>query len=581
MPTTVEVSMSPAPPKEEGIPTLPAHQPTLSHPTSLGLIIMSSDSLIECVPNFSEGKNKETIALISAAIAAVPFVTLLDVDAGVSTNRTVFTFVGPASAVVDAAMAAAHAAYRLIDMSSHTGSHPRFGAMDVCPFIPVRNCTMEDCVQCAKIMGERLARELDVPVFLYGNASDRAYRKNLPDIRQTGMGEYEGLQTNILKPEWKPDYGPVSFVPKWGATAVGARKFLIAYNVNLLGTKEQANRIAFNVREKGRGPGQEGRFKHVAGIGWYVDEYNLAQVSVNCTDFNVTNIHAVYESCKDDARAMNLAVVGSELVGLVPLECLLDVAKYYMDKEGLFLVDERQRVCLAVERLGLNAVAKFDPNERIIDYKCKQAEPPLLSLTVKAFLNVLGARTAAPGGGSASALIAAMGTGLGSMMGWMTYGSVKFEHLDAQMRACIQPLHDATQSLMTRIDADTDAFTDYMAAMKLPKDSDADKAARAAAMERGLKAAIDVPLSTMIIADKCWDAMVELGKLGNINSKSDLQVGARSIELGIWGCWKNVEINMKDIRDAEYKVRVSAEAKAIWERADTKCKEVLAILDSR
>ncbi|GMI58187.1 hypothetical protein ScalyP_jg10745 [Parmales sp. scaly parma] len=537
--------------------------------------------LIECVPNFSEGQNAKTIEAISAAIRNTPEVSLLDCDPGASTNRTVYTFVGNSVSVVNAAFNAASVANKLIDMAVHKGQHPRFGAMDVCPFIPVRNATMEDCVVCAKKLGERMGSELHLPVFLYGNASTREHRKRLPDIRQGGMGEYEGLEDNITKVGWEPDYGPAEFNSSWGATAVGARMFLIAYNINLLGTKEQANRIAFNVREKGRGEDKPGRFKHVAGIGWFVDEYNLAQVSVNCTDFTVTNIHTVFESCKKDAREMNLAVAGSELVGLVPLECILDIAKFYMEKENLFIVDERQMVHLAIDRLGLNSVSRFDADERIIDYKCKQKDPELMSMTVKDFVNILGARTSAPGGGSASALVAAIGTGLGSMMGWMTYGTLKFADLDKTMRENIKPLHEATQQLIYRIDADTDAFNEYMVGMKMAKNSEEEKIARNEAMQKGLKTAIDVPLATMRIANGIWGCMIELAKTGNIKSLSDLQVGARCLEVGIWGCYKNVEINMGDIQDIDYKQTVLKEAEEICENAKAKCDMVLSLLADR
>lgn len=539
------------------------------------------DSLIECVPNFSEGVNMATIDAIADAIRTTPGVSLLDVDPGASTNRTVFTFVGNKTTVVDGAFNAAAVAKKLIDMSTHTGAHPRFGAMDVCPFIPVRNATMEDCVKCSKEMGRRMGTELNLPVFLYENSSTNPSRKKLPQIRQEGLGEYEGIAENITKPEWKPDYGPQSFVPSWGCTAVGARMFLIAYNINLLGTKEQANRIAFNVREKGRGPDKPGRFKNVAGIGWYVDEYNLAQISVNCTNYKLVNLHTVFESCKSDAQSMNLAVAGSELVGLVPLDCMIDAAKYYMEKENLFLVDEKQMVALAIDRLGLNSVSRFDPNERIIDWKCAATDPPLMSMTVKEFINILGARTSAPGGGSASALAAAMGTGLGAMMGWMSYGSLKFVDLDPIMRKNIKPLHDATQKLIYRIDADTDAFSEFQVAMRLPRGSEEEKAVRVEAMQLGLKTAIDVPLETMRIANMVWGAMIEMAKVGNINSKSDLQVGARCLEVGIWGCFKNVEINMLDIKDEDYKRVTMKEACGIAKEAKEQCDVVLDILDKR
>jgi len=536
-----------------------------------------SDTLVECVPNFSTC-DAAVIEKITSALKANS-VSLLDVDPGTSTNRTVITFVGTKTAVVTAALAAAKVAYSAIDMTGHKGEHPRFGAMDVCPFIPVRNVTMDDCADIAREMGKRLGEELNVPVYLYGYAASSPERTKLPDIRQKSLGEYEGIASNIAN--FPPDYGSKVHVPCWGATAVGARKFLIAYNINLLGTKEQAMSIAMNVREKGRGPDRLGRFPGVAGIGWYVDEYNLAQISVNCTDYEIINIHTVYESCKQDAKNMNLAVVGSELVGVVPLACFLDISNYYMEKENLFITDERQRVNLVIDRLGLNSVKMFDPNQMIIDYKCKVSDPPLMSMTVKEFVSILGARTSAPGGGSASALAAAMGSGLGAMMGWMTYGNVKFRNLDTQMRKYIGPLYDATQKLVYRIDADTDAFTEYMIAGRLSKDTDDEKMIRDAAMQKGLKVAIDVPLDTMKIADKCWEWMIELAKIGNINSKSDLQVGARCLEVGIWGCWKNVEINLKDITDQVYVNQVSVEAKTLWERADASCKTTLELLDAR
>eukprot|EP00923_Selenidium_pygospionis_P036663 GHVN01064291.1.p1 GENE.GHVN01064291.1~~GHVN01064291.1.p1 ORF type:complete len:523 (-),score=91.03 GHVN01064291.1:89-1657(-) len=515
-------------------------------------------SLIECVPNFSEGRNQETIKAIEEAIRKTPGCTVLDVDPGHTTNRTVYTFVGDKESVVNGALNAAKVGYKLIDMTHQTGAHPRFGAMDVCPFIPVRDANMNDCVECAEKLGRLMGEEMKVPVYLYEYASKKEYRRRLPDIRQGGLGEYEGIQDNITKPEWRPDFGPQQFIPSWGCTAVGARKFLIAYNVNLLGTKEQANRIAFNIREKGRGPTQPGRFKNVAAIGWTVDEYNMAQISINCTDFKETNIHTCYEACIEDAKSMKLAVVGSELVGLVPLECVMDIAEHYINKESLFITDERQKVELVIQRLGLNSVAKFDPNERIIDYKCAQAEPALISMTVKEFINILSARTAAPGGGSASALCAAIGSGLGAMMGWMTFGNTKFADLDPQMRKAIKPLHEATQKLIYRIDADTDAFNDYMAASRMANETEEEQKQRAEAMQKGLKIAIDVPLETMKIADVCWDMMLSLSALGNLNSLSDLQVGARCLEVGVWGCWKNVEINMKDVTDVEYVIKTSA-----------------------
>ena len=311
--------------------------------------------IVECVPNFSEGRDAETIEAIARAIRDTPGCTLLDVDPGASTNRTVYTFVGDPDAVVEGALASARVARERIDMRSHKGEHPRFGAMDVCPFVPVSGVTMEECAALAKEFGRRAAGALDVPFFLYEEAAEHDYRRKLPDIRD---GEYEGLPEKLQDPRWAPDFGPAAFVPAWGATATGARKFLIAYNVNLLGTANQAHRIALNLREAGRGADEPGRLKDVKGMGWYVDEYNLAQVTVNLNDYAVTPLHVLFEEVKKDAAALNVGVAGSEIVGIVPLEAILMAADYYIAKENLFILDEDQKVRLAVERLGLNAVAR-------------------------------------------------------------------------------------------------------------------------------------------------------------------------------------------------------------------------------
>ncbi|XP_002733116.2 formimidoyltransferase-cyclodeaminase-like [Saccoglossus kowalevskii] len=320
--------------------------------------------IIECVPNFSEGQNKDVIEAIANAIGSTEGVSLLDVDPGISTNRTVYTFVGTPDTVVEGALNGARVAYQLIDMTRHTGEHPRMGALDVCPFVPVRGVSMEDCVACAKEFGERLAGELGVPVYLYAEAATEEHRLTLPQIRS---GEYEGFSDKLLKPEWKPDFGPADFVPTWGATATGARKFLIAYNVNLLSTKEQAHRIALNIREQGRGPEEPGKLKCVQAIGWYLEEANMAQLSSNLTDFEVTGMHTVFEEASEEASELNWAVCGSQIVGLVPLKAILMAADYYMKKENLFILEEDQKIRLVVDRLGLNSLGSFNPKERIIE----------------------------------------------------------------------------------------------------------------------------------------------------------------------------------------------------------------------
>lgn len=535
--------------------------------------------IVECVPNFSEGRNQETIDAIAAAVRATPGCTLLDVDPGASTNRTVYTFVGDPAAVVVGALNAARIAKERIDMRSHTGEHPRMGAMDVCPFVPVSGVTMEDCIACAKQFGQRAAHELGIPIYLYEDAAERADRKNLKDIR---AGEYEALEGKLRRPEWKPDFGPAEFVPRWGATAVGARFFLIAYNVNVLGTKEQAHRIALDVREQGRGPDEPGRLRKVKGIGWYVDEYGMAQVSMNLDDYRVTAPHVAFEACIERAKALNVAVAGSELVGLVPREAMLMAADYYMRKENLFILDERQKIRLVVERLGLNSVAPFDPDTRIIEYMVADASPtPLASASVRQFIEAVGSRTASPGGGSAAAAIAAIGAALGTMVGLMTYGKRKFEALDPVMRKHVPPVYRAMQDLIPMIDADTAAFGAYMTALSLPQGSDEERAARERAMQDGLKKAVEVPLATMKAADACWDAFAELARHGGLSMRSDLEVGARALETGIWGAYRNVLINLDSISDEAFTARIRAEAEGLASRAGKQLVHVMEVIDAR
>ncbi len=535
--------------------------------------------IVQCVPNFSEGRNRETIDAIARAISETPGCTLLDVNPGASTNRTVITFVGDPESIVEGALNAAREAGARIDMSHHKGEHPRFGALDVCPFVPVANITMEECVAIAETFGRRLGEELNVPVYLYENAARQDYRRTLPDIRR---GEYEGLPKKLRDPAWKPDFGPAAFVPSWGATATGARMFLIAYNVNILGTSNQAHRIALNLREAGRGEKQPGRLKAVKGMGWFVGEYNMAQVTVNLTDYTVTPLHVLFEEVKKDAAELSVGVAGSEIVGLIPLEALLMAADYYIEKENLFLYEEDRKVRLAIDRLGLNSVAPFNPAERIIEYVVREKPvEPLASLTLRGFIEEVASRSSAPGGGSVSAQMAAVGAGLGAMVAKLTYGVKKFEKVDAQMRNIIPTLHAVTQKLIPMIDADTNAFADYVEALRMPRDSDENKAIRKKAIQEGLKTAVEVPLTTMRIADEAWDAMIDAATYGNIASKSDVQVGARALEVGIWGAWQNVLINLVDIADEAYKTTILEEARKLAERAKQKCAQVLDILEKR
>jgi glutamate formiminotransferase/formiminotetrahydrofolate cyclodeaminase len=535
--------------------------------------------LVECVPNFSEGRDRAVIDAIAEAIRKAPCCTLLDVDPGASTNRTVYTFVGAPEAVVEGALAGARVARRLIDMRTQKGEHPRVGALDVCPFVPVSGVTMDDCVALANEFGRRASEELGVPVFLYGYAARADHRRTLQQIRS---GEYEGVAERLTKPEWKPDYGPAAFVPEWGATCAGARDFLIAYNVNILGTKEQAHRIALDIREAGRGPGQPGKLQAVRAIGWWVEEYALAQVSINLEDYRKTPPHVAFEACVEEARALGLAVAGSELVGLIPLQALLMAADHYIAREGLFILDERQKIRLAVERLGLSSVSPFVPGKRIIEHMVpKQDDEPLASMSVRAFVEELGARSPAPGGGSASALVAAMGAALGAMVGWMSYGKRKFEAKDPVMRRLIPPLDEGMKALLPLVDRDTRAFDQYLAAVSLPKDTADEKKARHDAMQAGLKTAVEVPLEVMRTADRCWEAMLEMAREGNFASRSDLEVGAKALEAGIWGASRNVATNLPGIEDEAFRRATGDEAERLATRAAAMRDSVLATLAAR
>ena len=383
-------------------------------------------------------------------------------------------------------------------------------------------------------------------------------------------------------PEWKPDFGPAEFNPKFGAMVTGVRFFLIAYNVNILGTKEQAHRIALNIREQGRSADEPGRLKAIKAIGWFVDEYNMAQVSINLDNYKITPPHIAFEECAKDARELNLAACGSELVGLIPLEAMLMAAEYYIKKENLFILDEAQKIRLVIERLGLSSISKFIPEKRIIEYMItEKANEPLANMTVRDFTELVGARTSAPGGGSVSALAASLGAGLGAMMGWMTYGTKKFEALDSKMRKNIPPLYAQMKQLISMIDADTNAFNDYMIAMKMPKNTAEEKALREEKMQEGIKKAIEVPLKVMRLGDECWQWMFEMAKVGNMSSRSDLEVGAKNLESGIWGAHRNVLINLPQIKDEAYKTNVLKEAEEIMERAEKGLKKVVKVLAGR
>nr|CAB3247319.1 formimidoyltransferase-cyclodeaminase-like [Phallusia mammillata] len=536
--------------------------------------------LIECVPNFSEGRKPDVIEAIAKSIKDSDGCHLLDVDVGESTNRTVYTFVGNPSSVIKGALNAAKVAFKLIDMSTHKGEHPRFGAMDVCPFIAVRDTTIDDCIECANQFANLLATTLDVPVYLYGAAARSDERKLLPNIRS---GEYKNLPKKLKDPLWLPDYGTSEFVSSWGATAVGARNFLIAYNINLISTKEQAHKIALNVREKGRGPTQRGRLKNVQAIGWYLDEHNLAQVSANLTDLGVTKIYQLYEEVCKDAKELNLPVVGSQIVGLVPLKAVLEVAQFYIDQEKLFVLDEMSKVKLAISRLGLDSLGKFEPSKKIIEYAVadENRDFPLGTLSVQSFVKSVASRTPTPGGGSVSALVASLGAALCTMAGQLSYGKKQWESVEETMRKSIPSVHESMMDLIPLIDLDATAFNTYMDALKMPKETDDQKAKRNEKMLQGILQAIEVPMQVMSKSNQAWSSAKEIAQSGNKACLSDLQVGARCLEIGVWGALQNVVINLPKITDESLKNKIEAECMAKMKTAEDACKEILEILLNR
>ncbi|XP_028327669.1 formimidoyltransferase-cyclodeaminase [Gouania willdenowi] len=535
--------------------------------------------LVECVPNFSEGRNKEVIDAIAASISNTPGCSLLDVDPGASTNRTVYTFVGTPKAVVQGALNAARRAFEHIDMSRHTGEHPRTGAMDVCPFIPVQNVSMDDCVHCAEDFGRQLAESLHVPVYLYGEAARQESRKNLPSVRS---GEYEALPDKLKRDEWKPDFGPSLFVPSWGATVTGARKFLIAYNVNLISTKEQAHRIALDVREQGRGPGQPGLLKKVQAIGWFLDEQNLSQVSTNILDFQLTPLHLVYEEIRRISEELSLPVIGSQVVGLLPLKALLDAADFYIRRDGLFVIEEEHKLRLVISKLGLDSLGSFNPKERIIEYMVRTPqEGPLVSLSVQQFVHSVGARTAAPGGGSVSAAIAAMGAALAAMVGQMTYGKRQFENLDSVMRRLIPPFHRAMNDLLRMVDADSSAFNDYMVALKMPKGTEKEMSRRDVALQLGLRRAVSVPLNLAEKVAELWAPLKELVVHGNVGCKSDAQVAAKALETAVFGAYYNVIINLRNVTDDDFRVATQRRVSKLLQDARENAAAVLDAAERR
>ncbi|HSV56853.1 MAG TPA: glutamate formimidoyltransferase [Magnetospirillaceae bacterium] len=557
---------------------------------------MAHDKIIECVPNFSEGRDRGVIDAISQAISGISGVRLLDVDPGADTNRTVYTFAGPPAEVADAALAAARAARELIDMRRHTGAHPRMGAMDVCPFVPVSGVSMEECADIARSVGRRLAGEIGVPVYLYESAASRPERKNLADIRS---GEYESLPDKLRKPEWTPDFGPAEFDPRWGATVVGAREFLIAYNVNL-NTRDRklAHQIALNVREGGRavkGPDGAslrdekgelvkipGRLSHVRAIGWYIDAYRRAQVSINLTDYRATPLHVVYETVRDEAEKLGIRVTGSEVVGLLPLEPLAEAGRFYLRKAGKSGgAPEAELLETAVQSLGLDSVSPFEAEKKVVEYAVRAA-PPLASLRTSAFADQVSSDSPAPGGGSVAALAGCLGAALAAMVANLTVGRKGYEESWKALDDLAVRSQQVKSRLLAAVDEDTEAFNGVLAAMKLPKSTDGEKAVRAAAVQAGYRAATLVPLQTTKACLEAARACETAAALGNRASFTDAGVGVLMAAAGAEGAALNVLVNLGSIEVSDWAARTrtealafAAEARGVRDRVMARVDEVL------
>lgn len=553
--------------------------------------------LVECVPNFSEGRDAAKIKSITDAIGAVDGITILDVDPGADTNRTVVTFVGEPKAVSEAAFQGIKTASEVIDMSSQTGTHPRMGATDVCPFIPVSNVSDDECVTLSKQVGQRVGDELGIPVYLYEKSAQSDDRVKLPDIRK---GEYEGLAEKLTDPNWKPDFGPAKLHVKAGATVMGCREFLIAYNINL-NTKDHrlATDIAFELREAGRSkriPNPKsknlldgdivrhedgkpvkvpGMFKDVKGIGWYVDAFNRAQISINFNNYKASTIHDVYDAACKLADERGIRVTGSELVGLIPLEAMVMAGKHYLQKQNRSMgVPTADIVECAVQSLGLNDVTPFDPQEKIIDYAVTSEDRPLMGLTGTGFVEELSTNSPAPGGGSVSALAGSLGAALSSMVAALTHEKKEMLDSKPEMDAIGAEAQALKDRLSFLVDEDTNAFNKVMDANRLPATTPEEEKAKAEAVDSANKYAIDIPFET---AEKCY-RVIELAEVlvekGNPNSVSDAGVASEVALAGVRGASMNVLINLPGVEDQSYCDEKRKAVDGLIEKAEAKHKAV-------
>jgi glutamate formiminotransferase / formiminotetrahydrofolate cyclodeaminase len=557
-------------------------------------------ALLECVPNFSEGRDLDVIRQITARIESVEGATLLHLDPGKATNRTVVTFAGPPDAVVEAAFRAIAAAAELIDMRHHTGEHPRMGATDVCPLIPVSGISMEETAELARRLAERVGNELGIPVYLYEAAQPNPARKDLSVIR---AGEYEALPRKLLDPAWKPDFGPAAFVPQSGATVIGARDFLVAFNVNLNTTSSRrANAVAFDIRESGR-PKREGdpltgkivtdaqgnpvmipgSLKAVKAIGWYIPEYGIAQVSMNLTDLKVTPLHAAFDEACRRAEARGLRVTGSELVGLIPRAALLDAGRHYLRKQHRSVgVSEAELVKLAVRSLGLDEMAQFNPEERVIEYRLERAESrPLARLTLEQFVDEVASESVAPGGGSVAAAVGTLGAALGTMVANLSAHKRGWDARWEEFSTWAERGQRIKEQLLHLVDDDTRAFNHVIIALGMPKATAEERQQRAAALEAANLGALEVPWQVMRITDGAFELLRAMAEQGNPASASDAGVGAICTRAALRAAWLNVRTNAKSIKDQRAIAGILQEGAKLEKEAERKEQEILQIVDQR
>ncbi len=556
--------------------------------------------IIECVPNFSEGKDLGIIKQITDQVETVEGVKLLDVDPGAATNRTVVTFVGEPELVIEAAFRCVKKASEIIDMRKHKGEHPRMGATDVCPLVPIANITMEETAEYARKLAKRIGNELEIPVYCYENAAFSTERRNLAYCR---TGEYEGLPERLTKPEWKPDFGPAVFNAKSGATAVGARDFLVAYNVNLNTTStRRANSVAYDIRERGRVKREgdpitgkivkdekgnqvyvPGTLKSVKGIGWFIEEYGIAQISLNLTNISITPVHVAFEEACKKAQERGLRVTGSELVGLIPLKAMLDAGKYFLKKQQRSVgISEEKIIKIAIKSLGLDDLKPFNPKEKIIEYLITDDKgKKLVNFNLKEFANETASESPAPGGGSISAYVGALGVSLGTMVANLSSHKRGWEARWEEFSDWAEKGQVIKDELLWLVDEDTRAFNKIMDAFGLPKGTESEKTARKEAIELASKYAMEIPFKVMKKSLQSMEIMKAMAEGGNPNSVSDAGVGALCARTAVRGAYMNVRINASGVEDKAFVAQLIEEGRKIEQDAEELEKLITNIVDQK